>query len=48
MTPQNCEICSVNITIYIKEKKVQTEDQKKKKVTNVAIVLLGTVTTVQN
>ena len=48
LTPQNCEICSVNITIYIKEKKVQMEDQKKKKVTNVAIVLPGTVTTVQN
>ena len=38
MTPQNCEICSINITIYIKEKKVQTEDLKKKYVTTVATV----------
>ena len=40
-----CEICCVSITIYIKEKKVQTEYQKKKNktVTTVATVQLGTV-----
>ena len=27
-----CEICCGNITVYIKEKKKQTEDWKKKKV----------------
>ena len=38
------EIYCINKTIYIKEKKVQTEGQKKKTVTTVA----GTVATVRN
>ena len=43
-----CEICCISITIYIKERKVQTEDWKKNKnVATIAIMQLGTVTTVQ-
>ena len=43
-----CEICCVNITIYIKGKKVQTEDsQKREAIANVATMPLGTIATVQ-
>ena len=47
-----CETCCLNITIYIRGKKVQTEylklkGKKKKKVATVATVPLGTVTTVK-
>ena len=43
------EIYCVNITIYIKEKKIQTEDfEKKKPITTVVTVPLGTIAIVQN
>ena len=46
----NCEICCVSITIYIKEKKYKwnTEKKKKKTITTVATVPHGIVAIVQN
>ena len=44
-----CEIYCVSITIYIKGKKIQTEDfEKKKPITTVVTVPLGTIAIVQN